>query len=104
MRSIAKIVDEFKQNWTREISQDAIARAARDAGMAWNESKLNPVITIQIFFLQILHGNTACEHLSHLAAASIASASRSFLTICSGECRFLVFIESPFAILGVRLS
>jgi hypothetical protein len=33
MRSITKIVDGFKQNWTRELSEDAIAQAARDAGM-----------------------------------------------------------------------
>lgn len=75
MRSIAKIVDEFKQNWTREISEDAIAQAARDADMKWYESKLSPVVTIQIFFLQVLHGNTACEHLSHLAGLPFTAAA-----------------------------
>jgi hypothetical protein len=41
------------------------------------------------------------ERLQHLADApacrKLASASRSFLTICSGVCRFRFFIESPFA-------
>ncbi len=74
MRSITEIVDGFKQNWTRELSEDAIKQAARDAGMSWNNSKLNPIITIQIFFLQVLHGNTACEHLSHLAGLSFTAA------------------------------
>jgi hypothetical protein len=27
----------------------------------------NPVITVHLFLLQILHGNTACRHLPHLA-------------------------------------
>ena len=75
MRSLAKIVDGFKQNWTRELSEYAIADAARDAGMAWYDSILNPITTIQIFFLQILHGNTACAHLPHLAGLSFTAAA-----------------------------
>jgi hypothetical protein len=43
--------------------------------MSWIESTLNPVVTIQIFFLQILHGNTACEHLSHLAKIPFTAAA-----------------------------
>jgi hypothetical protein len=73
MRSITEIVDGFKQNWTGELSEDAIAQAARDVGMTWNDSKLNPIATIQIFFLQILHGNTACGHLSHLTGMSFTA-------------------------------
>jgi hypothetical protein len=43
--------------------------------MQWYESALNPVVTIQIFFVQILHGNTACEHLSHLTGLSFTAAA-----------------------------
>jgi hypothetical protein len=98
MRSIAQIVDRFKQNWTRELSEDAIAQAARDADMTWNHSRLNPITTIQIFFLQVLHGNTACEHLSHLAGMSFTAAAyckarmrikldvlQTLLARCAGE-------------------
>lgn len=67
MRSITDVIRQFKQNWIEELSPVAIAQACRDAGMNWNESTLNPVVTIQIFFVQILHGNTAIEHLKHLA-------------------------------------
>lgn len=75
MRSITEIVDRFKQNWTKELSSAAVAQACRDAGMTWYNSALNPIVTIQIFFLQILHGNTACEHLSHLAGLSFTAAA-----------------------------
>jgi hypothetical protein len=75
MRSITEIVDRFKQNWTRELSSAAVAQACRDAGMTWHNSALNPIVTIQVFFLQILHGNTACEHLSHLAGLSFTAAA-----------------------------
>lgn len=75
MCSIAKILRRFKQNWTEELSAQAIAQACCDAGMKWYESALNPVVTIQIFFVQILHGNTACEHLSHLTGLSFTAAA-----------------------------
>ena len=75
MRSITDIIGRFKQHWTEELAPAAIALACREAGMAWHDSTLNPIVTIQIFFLQILHGNTACEHLSHLADMSFTAAA-----------------------------
>ena len=75
MRSIAQIVAQLKQSWTAELLPDAIEKACRDAGMTWCRSLLNPVTTIQIFVLQILHGNTACEHLSHLAKLSFTASA-----------------------------
>jgi hypothetical protein len=75
MRSITDVVRQFKQNWTEEISPSAIAQACCDAGMSWNDSLLNPVVTIQIFFLQILHGNTAIEHLKHLTGKAFAASA-----------------------------
>lgn len=75
MGSIADILRRFKQNWTEELGPHAIAQACRDVGMQWYESALNPVVTIQIFFVQILHGNTACEHLPHLTGMSFTAAA-----------------------------
>ncbi len=73
MHSITEVIRHFKQNWTKELSATAITQACRKSGMNWNDSKLNPIATIQIFFLQVLHGNTACEHLSHLAGMSFTA-------------------------------
>lgn len=75
MRNITDVVRQFKQNWTEELCPDAITQACRDAGMKWYESALNPVVTIQIFFVQILHGNTAMEHLTHLTSKSFTAAA-----------------------------
>ncbi len=75
MHSITDVIAHFKQSWTDELSSQAIAQACRDAGMRWYESALNPVATIQIFFLQVLHGNTACEHLPHLSKMSFTAAA-----------------------------
>ena len=40
----------------------------REVGYQWRARLLDPVTTVQLFILQILHGNTACRHLPHLAA------------------------------------
>lgn len=75
MRSITDVIRQFKLKWTEQLDGHAIATACHDAGMSWLESMLNPVVTVQVFFLQILHGNTACEHLSHLARIPFTAAA-----------------------------
>lgn len=75
MVSITDVLRRFKQNWCEELSPAAIAQACRDSGLRWYESALNPVVTIQIFFVQILHGNTACEHLPHLTGLPFTAAA-----------------------------
>jgi hypothetical protein len=75
MRSITDVIRQFKLNWTDELSPERIADTCRKNGMKWIESMLNPVITIQIFFLQVLHGNTACTHMPHLARMRFTGAA-----------------------------
>ena len=75
MRIVTDVVRQFKLNWTKEIESDAITAACQDAGMRWLPSLLNPVVTVQVFFLQVLHGNTACEHLSSLARLPFTAAA-----------------------------
>ncbi len=75
MRSITEVIRHFKLRWTEELEPAAIERACRDANMVWIDSTLNPVVTIQVFFLQILYGNTACEHLSRLARIPFTAAA-----------------------------
>ena len=75
MVSITDVLRRFKQNWIEELTPEAIAQACRDSGMKWYDSALNPVVTIQLFFLQVLHGNTACEHLSHLSGMTFTAAA-----------------------------
>ena len=74
MRRIADIIDQFKQGWTQEISAENIEQACHDCDMNWIDSMLNPVVTIQLFFLQVLHGNTACTELPHLARMAFTGA------------------------------
>jgi hypothetical protein len=43
--------------------------------MVWRQSTLNPIVTVQVFFLQILYGNTACTHLPRLANLCFTAAA-----------------------------
>jgi hypothetical protein len=73
--SIARIVAQFKQSWQRELEDEAIERACREAGHKWRDRELNPVTTVRMFLLQILFGNVACEFVPHLAGKKVTGSS-----------------------------
>ena len=59
---IAAVLTRFKTDWAAQLHPDAIKAACQEAGYtAWRERVLTPVTTIQLFLLQMLHGNTACS-------------------------------------------
>ena len=74
LHNLSEVVGQFKQQWTSQLDDQAIAEVCREEGMTWRDTLLNPIVTIKLFFLQILHGNTACEHLRHLARMSFTGA------------------------------
>lgn len=62
-RSLAEVVSEFKRNWTRVLEASQIEKVCEELGVLWRDRILNPVQTVQLLLLQILHGNTAMSHL-----------------------------------------
>ena len=60
--AVGRIKDELHQ-W---ISPELILAACQEAGYGWRDRALGPVATVQLFVLQILHGNAAMNHLRHL--------------------------------------
>jgi len=94
--SIARIVARFKQSWSQELEDAAIVQACEEAGHTWRERELGPVATVQMFFLQILFGNVACQFVPHLAGKDVTGSAycaararlplavlRSLLTRCT---------------------
>jgi hypothetical protein len=77
VRSISQIVAQFKLNWLAEIDPAAIEIACVQQGCRWRDRVLTPVVTVQVFMLQILHGNTACTHLAKLAKLCFTGAAVS---------------------------
>ena len=61
--AIAKIKDDPKQL----LGEQTIAAACQQIGYGWRQRVLDPVATIGLFILQVLHGNIACQGLRHLS-------------------------------------
>lgn len=65
--NIASAVQRIKQNVGAALSEEAINQACRQADHHWRERELGPAKTIWAFLLQVLHGNTACQHVVRIA-------------------------------------
>jgi hypothetical protein len=71
---ILPILAWLRQDLTQILSPELIRSAGLQAGYRWRNRELDPVATVLLFLLQILHGNTACEHVVHFGRwASTAS-------------------------------
>ena len=75
IHNLSEVVRQFKQDWTSELDDEAITEVCREEGMRWRQTILTPIVTIKVFCLQILHGNTACEALRHLARMAFTGAA-----------------------------
>jgi Transposase DDE domain len=74
--SITTIRQRFSSEWAALLQPDAILTVCREIGYtAWRDRVLTPVTTVQLFLLQILHGNTACSHLPHLSGLRFSAAA-----------------------------
>jgi hypothetical protein len=73
---ITTILQRFTGEWATRLQPDAILAVCREIGYtAWRDRVLTPVTTMQLFLLQILHGNTACRHLPHLSGLRFSAAA-----------------------------
>ena len=62
---IVTILGRLQQDLADELSPDAIEQACKQEKYSWRKRLLDPVTTVYLFLLQILHGNTACSHVVH---------------------------------------
>jgi Transposase DDE domain len=75
IHDISDVVRQFKRDWTSQLDDEAIAEVCREVGMTWRQTVLTPIVTIKVFFLQILYGNTACEGMRHLTRMAFTGAA-----------------------------
>lgn len=73
--NIPEIVGQFKTDVANALSADTIVKICGYLGYAWRERVFDPVTTVHVFLVQILHGNTACSALSRLAGVSFTGAA-----------------------------
>jgi hypothetical protein len=60
---IVPILERLRQDQSALLQPHAIEAACRQEGYIWRKRLLDPIVTIYLFLLQILHGNTACSHV-----------------------------------------
>lgn len=75
MVSIRRVLAQIKDDWTRCLSKEHLTRICREAGAAWRNRALDPVTTIYVFLLQVLHGNTAMTNLPRLSGKRFTPAA-----------------------------
>ena len=67
MTSINHGLRIIKADLGGQLNANRIRQAFAVVGYRWRDRLLDPVTTIHLFLLQILHGNVACAALPHLA-------------------------------------
>lgn len=57
------------------LDAPTILALCREVGYQWRSRLLDPVTTVHLFILHILHGNTACSHLPRLGAQRLTASA-----------------------------
>jgi IS4 transposase len=92
-RSILTAISQIKSELARFLAPDHIRQVCQDLGHVWRDRVLDPVTTLHLFALQILHGNTACAHVPRLGSVD-----------CTGEAYVQARQRLPLAVLERLLS
>ena len=71
-RSILTAVAQIKSDLVNLLSPSLIESICRTIGHRWRRRQLDPVTTLHLFLLQVLHGNTACNHVPRLGDVRVS--------------------------------
>jgi hypothetical protein len=72
---IVTTVRQLRQDLARHLDAKAIHNACRQGGHRWRDCLLTPAAIIHWFVIQVLHGNTALEHISLLAGRAFTGSA-----------------------------
>jgi len=66
---------KLRQDLADLLSPETIRAACREAGYRWRNRLLDPVVTVSLFLLQVLNGNTACRHVVHFGRFAFSASA-----------------------------
>ena len=70
--TLAAALRQIREDLAAVLSPDTLRSLCEQAGHTWRERILDPVTTIHLFVLQILHRNTAAAHLPRLTGRTFS--------------------------------
>jgi hypothetical protein len=73
--SIVEAIARIKRNVAECLTAASIVQACHELQHCWRQRELGPAETVWAFLLQVLHGNTACEHVVRLAQLSCTASA-----------------------------
>jgi hypothetical protein len=74
MATLSAVLQRVKQDLHPFLPDAMIVAACRAAGHEWRRRQLDPVLTLHLFVLQVLHFNTALTHVRHLSKLPLTAA------------------------------
>lgn len=75
MSSLLAALRRIRDDVAAALTPATIRRACATADHTWRDRVLDPVATVHLFVLQILHGNTACTHLPRLTGRTFTASA-----------------------------
>jgi hypothetical protein len=75
MATVASTLECVKNQLHKYLPESLIEEVCRQQGHRWRRRKFDPVVTLQLFVLQVLSFNTAITHLRHLAGMPVNAAA-----------------------------
>jgi hypothetical protein len=73
--TLTSALREIRDDLADRLEPRALGNRGRSLGGRWRDRILNPVTTIHLFLLQILHKNTACTHLPRLSGLEFTASA-----------------------------
>ena len=73
--SIAAALARIKQDPLAAVTPGAVLELCREVNYDWRDRQLDPAVTLALFVQQIVHGNTPCSEVRHLAAESFSASA-----------------------------
>jgi hypothetical protein len=103
-QSFASPVVQIKRRFCRLLPADVILDACHQASHLFRRRSFDPVITLHLFILQILHGNTAILHLRHLVGSALNASAycRARMRVPLAVCETLLDYSASLLCAGIK--
>jgi hypothetical protein len=72
--TVSPVVRRIKKDLQQFLPDAMVRKACLHVGHVWRCRQLDPVLTLHLFILQVLHFNTALTHLRHLSKLPMTAA------------------------------